>query len=135
MRLLGLDSVWLMAAAGVWLALAVLLFSMQTKGNVAECLSIWRFAAVGSLRWLRGLVSGSHQVPDAQATARQLSDVLQIPLVDAELSLQLSGAFFNPTADAKLNGEAVDLLCSSAPRNETWRAQASECCRKLEAHG
>ncbi|HET6325177.1 MAG TPA: hypothetical protein VFG04_10925 [Planctomycetaceae bacterium] len=75
---------------------------------------------------------GSARQRDSQPTAKDLSDVLQIPIVDAELSLELSEAFFHPTDDPQLNGEAVGLLCTSTPRNETWRAQASECCRRLK---
>jgi hypothetical protein len=70
---------------------------------------------------------------ERRSNAKQLSDVMQIPIVDAELSLELSHAFFHPTRDAELNGEAIGLLCAPLPHNETWRVRASECCRKLRA--
>ncbi len=115
----------------LWFAFIAAISLIESKGNLAECLAVWRFVLRGTGRRLKELVTGSQKMPDSQATAKQLSDVLQIPIVDAELSLQLSGAFFEPTNDPKLNDEAVDLLFSPPPRNEIWRARASECCRKL----
>jgi hypothetical protein len=136
MQLLGSDLVWSIAVvAAFWFALIAVISLIQSKWDVAECLVVWRFALLGTGRRLKELVSGSQTMPDSQATAKQLSDVLQIPIVDAELSLQLSGAFFDQTNDPELNGEAVDLLFSPTARNETWRARASECCRKLRANG
>jgi hypothetical protein len=131
MPLLELSWVWSMAAAAViWFAFVALISLIGSKGNVAECVDVWRFALVEAFERLMEAVPRAQTKSDARATAKQLSDVLQIPIVDAELALELSGAFFHPTDDAELNGEAVELLIAT-PRNESWRTQASECCRKL----
>jgi hypothetical protein len=132
MQFLGVDWVWsITAVAVIWFALIAVISLIESRWNVAECLDDWRFALFEGLEYLKRRFVGSEEKPDTGATARQLSAVLQIPLIDAELSLELSGAFFHPTDDAELNGEAVELLFAPTPRNESWRAQASECCRSL----
>jgi hypothetical protein len=122
------------AMALLWLAIIAVISLIESKGNVAACLDVWRFAFFSALERLKEAFAASQRKSDARATAKQLSDVLQIPLVDAELALELSGAFFHPTNDPELNGEAAELLFAPTPRNETWRAQASACCRKLRTH-
>jgi len=73
------------------------------------------------------------ELEEQRSKAKQLSDVLQIPIIDAELSLELSNAFFHPTRDPALNSEAIELLCTPPPHNETWRARAGACCLRLRA--
>ena len=98
---------------------------------------VWLFQRPSDLAregvdWLRANSQRS-ALPKHRSSAQQLSDVLQIPIVDAELSLELSDAFFHPTRDHELNQEALELLCAPPPHNEIWRARADECCRNLRA--
>lgn len=135
MHLPELSWVWSFAAVAFsCFALMAAVSLIETKGNVAECLGVWRFVVFEAVAWLAQRFRGPQSKPDARAAAKQLSDVLQIPLIDAELSLELSKAFFDPTGDPRLNSEAVELLRTPTPRNATWRARASECCQRLSAH-
>ena len=128
------------AVAGFWAVAVVGLSLVECRGNIGRLIGTWRCALferpvqlIGEgVDWFRAVFLGPERQRERQATAKDLSDVLQIPIVDAELSLELSEAFFQPTDDPQLNGEAVGLLFASSPRNETWRAQASECCRRLK---
>jgi hypothetical protein len=141
MHFLGVGgTAFLATVATCWVIAGVGLSLVECGRDRGRLLSNWRFACFeGPVRlvrervdWLWAMFFGSARQRDSQPTAKDLSDVLQIPIVDAELSLELSEAFFHPTDDPQLNGEAVGLLCTSTPRNETWRAQASECCRRLK---
>jgi hypothetical protein len=135
MHLPELSWVWSFAAVALsWFALIAVISLVESKGDVGECLSVWRVPFFEGFEWLAQMLRGPHQKPDARATAKQLSDVLQIPMIDAELSLELSKAFFTPTGDPTLNSEAIELLSAPVPRNETWRARASECCQRLSLH-
>jgi hypothetical protein len=135
MHLLGLSSVGSFAAVALSsFAMIAAISLIESKGDVGECLGVWRCAFFEGFAWLAEKLRGPRQEPDSRATAKQLSDVLQIPMIDAELSLELSRAFFNPTGDPSLDSEAVALLSAPTPRNETWRARASDCCRRLSAH-
>jgi hypothetical protein len=140
MHLPGLSWDWSFAAvsfAAVALsgfALIAVSSLIESKGDVGQCLDVWRFAFVEGFEWLAQNFRGRQREPDPRAAAKQLSDVLQIPMIDAELSLELSRAFFNPTGDPSLNGEAIALLSAPTPRNEAWRARASECCQRLSSH-
>jgi hypothetical protein len=116
-----------------WLALMAGVSLVVSKGNVAQCLRVWRFVLFEGFEWLVETFRGPRQQPDPRATARQLSDVLQIPMIDAELSLELSRAFFEPSGDPHLNSEAMELLRAPIPRNQAWRARASECLQRLSA--
>jgi len=140
MYFLGLSWVWSIAAvAAFWLALMVVTSLIECKGDLAEFLENWRFVLFewpcdlirGGLDWFSTSPLRSETLPGRQAQAKLLSDVLRIPIGDAELSLELSDAFFHPTDNPELNGEAMGLLVAPAPHNETWRARALECCRKL----
>ncbi len=134
MHLPELNWIWSFAAVALSLfALNAVISLIASKGDVRQCLGVWRFVCLEGFGRLTQAFRGPQPEPDPLATARQLSDVLQIPLIDAELSLGLSRAFFNPTGDLSLNSEAVELLRAPTPRNETWRARASECCQRLSA--
>ena|ERR1700733_9596580 len=133
---------WSIAAvAAIWCLLVAVISLIECKGDLAAFFTTWRSAPFGrpwvaaceGFDWLSGRFSGPDRQREQRAQAEQLSEVLQIPIVDAELSLELSNAFFQPTADANLNGEALELLFATTPRNETWRARAGECCQKLRA--
>lgn len=141
MHLLGPGgTAFLATVAGIWAIAVVGLSLVESRGNLGRLLETWRFVLCAwpthllgeGVDWCRAVFLGPERQPDSQAMAQDLSDVLQIPMVDAELSLELSEAFFHPTDDPQLNGEAVGLLFASSPRNETWRTQASECCRRLK---
>jgi hypothetical protein len=129
------------AAAAIWCLLVAVISLIECKGDLTQFFLTWRIAllerpwaaACEGYDWLKEKLSGPDRQQEQQVQAQQLSEVLQIPIVDAELSLELSNAFFQPTADQKLNGEAVELLFATTPRNETWRARAGECCQKLRA--
>lgn len=134
MHLPELNWVWSIAAVGAaWLALMAVISLIAAKGNVARCLRVWRFVIFEACEWLVQRIRGSRQRTDDRAMARQLSGVLQIPLIDAELSLGLSTAVFEPSRDPRLNNEAIELLRAPLPRNQAWRARASECCQRLSA--
>jgi hypothetical protein len=92
----------------------------------------WGRSVAAMAAWLRNKFASAHRA-DPINQAKQLSLVLQIPIVDAELTLELSRAFFHPTDNPELNSEAVELFLASCPRNQTWRTRAGECCRKLRA--
>jgi hypothetical protein len=129
----GSSAVESFAVAGLCaFALMAVIGLVESRGNVGECLRVWRFAFFKGFEWLAQKLLGPR--PDARVTAEQLSDVLQMPMIDAELSLELSRAFFDPTGDASLNNEAVALLSAPTPRNETWRARARACCERLTSH-
>jgi hypothetical protein len=141
MHLLGLAGTGFIAAvAGFWAIAVIGLSLVECGGNLGRLLGTWRFVLFErpvqlvreAVDWFRAVFLGPERQRERHATAKDLSDVLQIPIVDAELSLELSEAFFHPTDDPQLNGEAVGLLFASNPRNETWRTQASECCRRLK---
>jgi hypothetical protein len=135
MQLLELNWAWSFAAVALsWLTLMVVTSLVASKGNVADCLGVWRFALFEGFERLAQTFRGPRPMPDARAAAKQLSDVLQIPMIDAELSLELSRVVFDPTGDPRLNSEAVELLRAPIPRNETWRARASECSNRLSAY-
>jgi hypothetical protein len=145
MHLLGLSGIWSFAAVSFaavsFAAVALSAFALiavssliESKGDVGECLDVWRFAFFEGFEWLAQKFRVRQQEPDSRAAAKQLSDVLQIPLIDAELSMELCRAFFNPTGDPRLNSEAIELLSAPTPRNEAWRARASECCQRLNSH-
>jgi hypothetical protein len=139
MHLLELNGAWsfapvsLVAVALSWLTLMVVISLVACKGNVAECLGLWRIAFSQGFERLARRFRGPQPKPDSRAAAKQLSDVLQIPLIDAELSLELSRAFFDPSGDPRLNSEALELLRAPLPRNETWRSRASECSKRLSS--
>jgi hypothetical protein len=144
MHVLAANWAWSIAAAAAsWCLLVAAISLIECKGDLAQFLVTWRLAlferprvaASGGFNWLMEKLSGPdrRQEQQVQVQAQQLSAVLQIPIVDAELALELSNAFFQPTADANLNGEALALLFTTTPRNETWRARAGECCEKLRA--
>jgi hypothetical protein len=142
MDFLAANWAWSIAAvAAIWCVLVAAISLIECKGDLAQFFITWRLAlferpwaaASGGFKWLREKVSGPDRRQEQQVQAQQLSEVLQIPIVDAELALELSSAFFQPTADANLNGEALELLFTTTPRNETWRARAGECCEKLRA--
>jgi hypothetical protein len=137
---LGLSgTAFLTGMAGFWLLAVIGLSLAESGGDLHRLLSTWRFVFFegpvrlvrGGADWLQSVFLGAEPQSDSQAMAQDLSDVLQVPVVDAELLLELSEAFFHPTDDPQLNQEAVELLSTANPRNETWRAQATECCRKL----
>jgi hypothetical protein len=135
MHLLELNWAGSLAAVALsWLTLMVVTSLVATKGNVADCLRVWRFALFEGFERLAQTFRGPRPKPDARVAAKQLSDVLHIPMIDAELSLELSRVFFDPTGDPRLNSEAIELLRAPIPRNETWRARASECSKRLSAH-
>ncbi len=141
MHFLGLAGTGFMAAvAGFWAIAVVGLSLAESGGDLGRFLATWRFVffewpmqrVSGGREGLKAMFLGGERHRERQVTAKDLSDVLQIPIVDAELSLELSEAFFHPTDDPQLNERAVGLLLASSPRNETWRTQASECCQKLK---
>jgi hypothetical protein len=135
MHLPELNWLWPFAVVALsFFALNAVISLIASKGDVRQCLGVWRFVCFEGFGRLTQVFRGPQPEPDPLAAARQLSDVLQIPIIDAELSLELSRAFFNPTGDPSVNTEAIELLRASTPRNETWRARASECCRRLSAH-
>jgi hypothetical protein len=116
-----------------WIALLFGVSLAASEWDLAECLGAWRFVLFrGPFDWLRERFSGRRQ-SDPESQAKQLSDVLQIPIVDAELTLQLSDAFFHHSGDPELNDEAAELFLAPAPRNDTWRKRADACCQKLRA--
>jgi hypothetical protein len=121
------------ALVACWLAMMLGVSLAASEWDVCECLGVWQFVLFrGPYGWLLGKFSGRRE-SDPESQAQQLSRVLQIPIVDAELTLELSQAFFNQTDDAELNGEAVELFLAPAPRNDAWRKRADACCQKLRA--
>ncbi len=140
MHFLGLGQTAFAATVAIFWVIAVVGLSLLECGrDLGTFLATWRFVLFegpvrlvrDALDGLRTLFLGAERPPARHMTAQDLSEVLQIPLVDAELSLELSEAFLNPTDDPQLNDEAVGLLRAARPRDETWRVQASECCRRL----
>jgi hypothetical protein len=134
MHVVGLSWVWSVAAlAAFWFGMMAVVSLMVCEWDWAECLGVWQFVLFECpFDWLLEKCSRP-QKADPESQAKRLSDVLQIPLVDAALKLELGGAFFRPTDNPELNGEALDLFLAPAPHNETWRTRAGECCQKLRA--
>ena len=134
MHLVGLSPVWSVAAlAAFGLGMMAVVSLVACDWDLAQCLGVWRFVLFECPSdWILEKLSRP-LTSDPESQAKRLSDVLQIPLVDAELKLELSGAFFCPTDNPELNGEALDLFLAPAPHNESWRTRAGECCQKLRA--
>jgi len=134
MHVVGLSWVWSVAAlATFWFGMMAVVSLMICEWDLAECLGVWQFVLFERpYDWLLEKFSRPLK-SDPESQAKRLSDVLQIPLVDAELKLELSGAFFRPTDNPELNGEALDLFLAPAPHNETWRTRAGDCCQRLRA--
>jgi hypothetical protein len=101
------------------------LFGLMAMMSLIECK--WNLG-----QWLAEKFSNPLDA-DPINEAQELSIVLQIPIVDAELTLELSRVYFRPTDNAKLNSEALELFLAPAPHNESWRTRAGECCHKLRA--
>ena len=134
MHVVELSWLWSVAAlAAFWFGMIAAVSLMVCQWDLAQCLGVWQFVLFeGPYRLFRERFTRPLKT-DPESQAKRLSDVLQIPLVDAELALELSEAFFRPTDNPELNGEALDLFLTPAPHNETWRTRAGECCRKLRA--